>query len=45
MNMVPQYSELLDVLGIIISNTMSKTLSPDDALKDGQKRAEEIMNG
>ena len=45
MNMVPQYSELLDVLGIVISNTMSKAMSPDDALKDGQKRAEEAMNG
>lgn len=45
MNMVPQYSELLDVLGIVISNTMSKAMSPDDALKDGQKRAEEIMKG
>ena len=45
MNMVPQYSELLDVLGIVISNKMSKAMSPDDALKDGQQRAEEIMNG
>jgi multiple sugar transport system substrate-binding protein len=45
MNMVPQYSELLDVLGIIISSVMSKEKSADAALKDGQAKAEEIMKG
>ena len=44
-DMVPQYSQLLDVLGIMQSGVMSKAMSLDDALKDGQARAEEIMKG
>ncbi|MEX0852766.1 MAG: sugar ABC transporter substrate-binding protein [Bauldia sp.] len=45
MPMIPQYSQLLDVLGIIQSGVMSKAMSIDDALKDGQARAEAAMNG
>lgn len=45
MPMIPQYSQLLDVLGIIQSSVMSKAASIDDALKDGQRRADEIMAG
>jgi ABC-type glycerol-3-phosphate transport system substrate-binding protein len=45
MPMVPQYSQLLDVLGIIQSGVMSKAMSIDDALKDGQARADAIMAG
>jgi multiple sugar transport system substrate-binding protein len=45
MPMVPQYSQLLDVLGIIQSGVMSKAMSIDDALKDGQMRAEAVMAG
>ena len=45
MPMIPQYSQLLDVLGVIQSSVMSKAASIDDALKDGQRRAEEAMNG
>ena len=45
MNMVPQYSELMDVMAIIISSTMSKAKTPDEALKEAQAKAEEIMNG
>jgi len=41
----PQYSQLLDVLGVIESGVMSKATTIDAALKDGQARAEEIMNG
>jgi ABC-type glycerol-3-phosphate transport system substrate-binding protein len=44
MNMVPQYSQLLEVLGIIISGVMSQAKTPAEALKEGQARAEEIMN-
>jgi multiple sugar transport system substrate-binding protein len=45
MPMAPQYSQLLDVLGVIQSGVMSKATTIDAALKDGQARAEEIMNG
>lgn len=43
MPMIPQYSQLLDVLGVIQSGVMSKAMSIDDALKDGQARAEAAM--
>jgi ABC-type glycerol-3-phosphate transport system substrate-binding protein len=43
MPMIPQYSQLLDVLGIMQSGVMSQALSIDDALKEGQARAESIM--
>ena len=43
--MVPQYSQLLDVLGIIQSGVMSKAMTIAEALKDGQARAEAIMKG
>jgi multiple sugar transport system substrate-binding protein len=43
MPMVPQYSQLLDVLGIMQSGVMSKSMTIDAALKDGQSRAEAIM--
>jgi ABC-type glycerol-3-phosphate transport system substrate-binding protein len=43
MPMVPQYSQLLDVLGIMQSGVMSKATTIDAALKDGQARAEAIM--
>jgi hypothetical protein len=43
MPMVPQYSQLLDVLGIMQSGVMSKSITIDAALKDGQSRAEAIM--
>ena len=45
MTMIPQYSELLDVLGVIKSERHVEGMSLDDALKDGQQRAEEAMNG
>jgi len=45
MPMVPQYSQLLDVLGIMQSGVMSKAMTIDEALKDGQSRAEAIMKG
>lgn len=45
MPMIPQYSQLLDVLGVIQSGVMSKAMSIDDALKDGQARAEAAMAG
>jgi multiple sugar transport system substrate-binding protein len=45
MPMVPQYSQLLDVLGIMQSGVMSKATTIDAALKDGQARAEAIMKG
>jgi maltose-binding protein MalE len=45
MPMVPQYTQLLDVLGIIQSGVMSKAMSIDEALKDGQSRAEAVMAG
>jgi hypothetical protein len=43
--MVPQYSQLLDVLGIMQSGVMSGALTIDEALEEGQARAEEIMAG
>ena len=43
MPMVPQYSQLLDVLGIMQSGVMSKSTTISAALKDGQSRAEAIM--
>lgn len=45
MPMIPQYSQLLDVLGIIQSSVMSKATTIDAALKDGQRRADKIMAG
>ncbi|HZP20742.1 MAG TPA: sugar ABC transporter substrate-binding protein [Bauldia sp.] len=45
MPMIPQYSQLLEILGIIQSGVMSKAVSIDDALKDGQQRAEAAMAG
>lgn len=45
MPMIPQYSQLLDVLGVVQSSVMSKAASIDDALKDGQRRADEAMAG
>lgn len=45
MPMVPQYSQLLDVLGIMQSGVMSGALTIDQALKEGQARAEQIMAG
>lgn len=43
MTMVPQYSQLLDVLGIMQSGVMSKAMTIDQALADGQARAEAAM--
>lgn len=43
MTMVPQYSQLLDVLGIMQSGLMSKAMTIDQALADGQARAEAAM--
>ncbi|MBV9287635.1 MAG: extracellular solute-binding protein [Hyphomicrobiales bacterium] len=43
MPMIPQYSQLLDVLGVMQSGVMSKAATIDAALKDGQARAEAIM--
>jgi ABC-type glycerol-3-phosphate transport system substrate-binding protein len=43
MTMVPQYSQLLDVLGIMNSGVMSKAMTIDQALADGQARAEAAM--
>lgn len=45
MPMIPQYSQLLDVLGIMQSGVMSKAMSVEDALKDGQARADAVMAG
>jgi maltose-binding protein MalE len=45
MPMIPQYSQLLDVLGIMQSGVMSGAMTIDEALADGQARAEEIMGG
>ena len=45
MPMIPQYSQLLEVLGIMQSGVMSKAMSVGDALKDGQARADAIMKG
>lgn len=43
MNMVPQYSQLMEVMAVIISSVMSKSKTPDEALKEAQAKAEEIM--
>ena len=43
MTMVPQYSQLLDVLGIMNSGVMSKAMTIEQALADGQARAEAAM--
>ena len=43
MTMVPQYSQLLDILGIMNSGVMSKAMTIDQALADGQSRAEAAM--
>jgi multiple sugar transport system substrate-binding protein len=43
MTMVPQYSQLLDILGIMQSGVMSKAMTIDQALADGQTRAEAAM--
>jgi multiple sugar transport system substrate-binding protein len=43
MTMVPQYSQLLDILGIMQSGVMSKAMTIDQALSEGQTRAEEAM--
>jgi multiple sugar transport system substrate-binding protein len=45
MPMVPQYSQLLDVLGIMQSGVMSKAMTIPEALKDGQSRADAVMKG
>lgn len=43
MTMVPQYSQLLDILGVMQSGVMSKALTIDQALAEGQSRAEAAM--
>ncbi len=43
MTMVPQYSQLLDILGVMQSGVMSKALTIDQALAEGQAKAEEVM--
>jgi ABC-type glycerol-3-phosphate transport system substrate-binding protein len=43
MTMVPQYSQLLDILGVMQSGVMSKALTIDQALTEGQAKAEEAM--
>lgn len=45
MTMVPQYSQLLDILGVMNSGVMSGALSIDKALADGQASAEAVMSG
>jgi maltose-binding protein MalE len=45
MPMVPYYSQLLDVLGIMQSGVMASAMTIDEALKDGQARAEAAMKG
>ena len=45
MPMVPYYSQLLDVLGIMQSGVMANAMTIDEALKDGQARAEAAMKG
>jgi ABC-type glycerol-3-phosphate transport system substrate-binding protein len=41
MPMVPHYSQMLEVLGVMQSGVMSGALSIDEALKQGQAQAEE----
>ena len=43
MTMVPQYSQLLDILGIMNSGVMSKAMTIEQALAEGQSRAETAM--
>jgi hypothetical protein len=43
--MIPQYSQLLDVFGIMQSGVMSKAMTIAEALKDGQSRADTVMKG
>ena len=43
MTMVPQYSQLLDILGIMNSGVMSKAMTIDQALAEGQSKAEAAM--
>ena len=43
MTMVPQYSQLLDILGVMQSGVMSKAMTIDQALTEGQAKAEEAM--
>ena len=43
MTMVPQYSQLLDVLGVMNSGVMSRAMTIDQALEEGQRRAEAAM--
>jgi hypothetical protein len=43
MTMVPQYSQLLDILGVMQSGVMSNAMSIDQALSEGQAKAEEAM--
>jgi multiple sugar transport system substrate-binding protein len=43
MTMVPQYSQLLDILGVMQSGLMSKAMTIDQALTEGQTRAEAAM--
>lgn len=43
MTMVPQYSQLLDILGIMQSGVMSRAMTIDQALADGQARAGAAM--
>lgn len=45
MNMVPQYSQLMEVMAVIVSSVMSKAKTPAEALKEAQAKAEEIMAG
>ncbi len=45
MPMIPQYAQLLDVLGIMQSGVMSGALTIDEALAEGQERADAIMAG
>jgi ABC-type glycerol-3-phosphate transport system substrate-binding protein len=43
MTMVPQYSQLLDLLGVMQSGVISKAMTIDQALAEGQAKAEEAM--
>lgn len=42
---VPQYSQLQDVMAVLISAVMSKSQTRDDAIKAAQEKAEEVMAG
>jgi multiple sugar transport system substrate-binding protein len=43
MTMVPQYSQLLDILGVMQSGVMANAMTIDQALAEGQAKAEEAM--